>query len=85
MERYGAEGEINWSLDKAKPIAAPAVKTPVKATERQKKPAEEDGPVTEILQNKGGQPIEDQFEGLDDADALEALEAVEKSSAAGGD
>jgi uracil-DNA glycosylase len=83
QERYGEAGEINWDLNKPKPIAGPPVETSVKITETQKKPTEVDGPVTEALQANGGN-LEEEFGELDDEDALEALDAVEKSSAAGG-
>ena len=82
QERYGEEGGIDWDLNKPKPIAGPPVATPVKVTETQKKPVEADGPVTESL-HTSGKTAEDEFGEMDDEDALEALEAVENSSAAG--
>lgn len=84
-ERYGGDGKIDWNLNGSKPIAAPAVQTPVKVTETQQETLEVAGPVTEVVQSEAGNPIEDDFEDIDDEDALEALQAVERSSAAGGD
>jgi uracil-DNA glycosylase len=83
--RYGADGVIDWNLNKSKPIAAPAVEMPVKVTETQQKTPEDAGPVTEVLRAKNDKLIEDEFEELDEEDALEALEAVERSRAAGKD
>jgi uracil-DNA glycosylase len=83
QERYGDGGAIDWDLNKPKPIAGPTVGTPVKVTETKKKPAKFDGPVTESL-HTSGKTAEDEFGEMDDEDALEALEAVENSSAAGG-
>lgn len=83
-ERYGEDGEIDWNLHQPKPIAGPTVETPVKVTETQEKPLEEDGPVTEALQTKGQKVVEDEFDGIDDEDALEALDAAERSSTANG-
>jgi uracil-DNA glycosylase len=78
-ERYGVDGVINWNLDKSKPITAPATMTPAKATETQKATKEKDGPTTERTSGAAVHSKND-FDGEEDEDAIEALEAIANSS-----
>jgi uracil-DNA glycosylase len=81
-ERYGVDGVINWNLDKPKLIAAPAMMTPVKATETQKAAEEKDGPSTELPERTSGTAVrsKNNFDDEEDEDAIEALEAIANSS-----
>jgi uracil-DNA glycosylase len=83
--RYGAEGEIDWSLaaEKQTPIKGADVEAPVKATSEQKHEPAEDGPKREIAEQNGVKVDNaDEFE--DDVDAIEAIEELAKSSQADG-
>ena len=84
--RYGDEGVIDWSLNKKAPIktAAP-LDGPVKATGGQKNIDKDgDGPKTELPEKNGKKTMkQDDFEGDDDDDAIEALEELARSSAVG--
>ena len=84
-ERYGVDGVINWDLDKPNPIAAPATMTPVKVTETQKEAEEKAGPTTELPErtNDAGVRGKNEFDEEEDEDAIEALEAIAKSSVNG--
>jgi uracil-DNA glycosylase len=83
-ERYGVEGEIDWSLGPSKqtPIKGPAIQEPVKVTEEQKADAKEDGPVTELAEKADdgvkGTAGEDEFD--DDWEAVKAIEEMANSS-----
>jgi len=84
--RYGKEGVIDWDLTNPKPIKAPdvGVQEPVKVTDTQEKIPDEDGPVTELPERKDGRTIveQEEFDGVDDEDAIAALEDVARSEAA---
>ncbi|KAK5214332.1 uracil DNA glycosylase [Exophiala xenobiotica] len=84
--RYGKEGVIDWDLTTPKPIKAPdvGVQEPVKVTDTQEKIPDEDGPVTELPERKDGATIveQEEFDGVDDEDAIAALEDVARSEAA---
>lgn len=84
-ERYGVEGEIDWSLaaDKQKPIKGPELEKPVKVTEEQKAEPQEDGPVTELAKKEQDRPEKEKADGDefdDDLDAIEAIEEMARSS-----
>jgi uracil-DNA glycosylase len=81
-QRYGVDGIIDWNLDKPKPIAAPATMKPVKAAETQKDAEEKDGPTTELPKKTNSAAVrsKNDFDGEEDEDAIEALEAIANSS-----
>lgn len=81
-QRYGVDGVIDWSLDKSKPIAAPATMKPLKATETQKDAEEKDGPAAELPERTNGAAVrsKNDFDDEEDEDAIEALEAIANSS-----
>lgn len=81
-ERYGVEGEIDWSLaaDKQKPIKGPETEKAVKATGDQEKVPEEVGPIMETAEKGIMKEADDEFD--DDLDAIEAIEALANSSQA---
>lgn len=82
-QRYGKEGEIDWSLNKTVPIKEPATSKPVKAVEDQKA-ANGAGPKTELPEKNGAKKAEmEEFDGDEDEDAIEALEELAKSSDVG--
>jgi uracil-DNA glycosylase len=77
-DRYGVEGEVDWSLDKKVPIKAPEVEKEVKVTEEQEGSEVVKGPKTEVVENGGHGANE--FEGDEDEDAIEALNELARSS-----
>lgn len=81
-QRYGVDGVIDWSLDKSKPIAAPATMKPLKATETQKDAEEKDGLAAELPERTNGAAVrsKNDFDDEEDEDAIEALEAIANSS-----
>jgi uracil-DNA glycosylase len=81
-ERYGVDAVIDWSLDKSKPIAAPATMTLAKATETQKAAEAKDGPTTKLPKRTSDAAVrsKNDFDDEDDEDAIEALEAIANSS-----
>jgi uracil-DNA glycosylase len=81
-QRYGVDGIIDWNLDKPKPIAAPATMKPVKAAETQKDTEKGDGPTTELTEGTKSAAMrsKNDFDGEEDEDAIEALEAIANSS-----
>lgn len=84
-QRYGADGVIDWNLNKPAAIAAPpTTTTPTKATDMPEA-AEKNGPATELPKgrNHGVARNKDEFDDEEDEDAIEALEAIANSSANG--
>ena len=80
-ERYGVEGEVNWDLNVQKPIKGPRVSEAVKVTGKQEAEPRESGPVTALPEKDGKVAAkEEDFEGEEDEDAIEALEEMAKSS-----
>ena len=81
-ERYGQDGIINWDLRKQRPIAPQGTTAPVKATEMGTKPEEVDGRTKSLLETKlmTTASSKDNFDGDEDEDAIEALEAMANSS-----
>ena len=81
-QRYGVDGIIDWNLDKPKPIAAPATMKPVKAAETQKDTEKKDVPTTELTEGTKSAAMrsKNDFDGEEDEDAIEALEAIANSS-----
>ena len=80
-ERYGVDGEINWDLNVTKPVKGPDVGGPVKVTGDQEKKPTEDGPTTKLPEKDGKvERRQEDFDGEDDEDAIEALEEIARSS-----
>ena len=91
-QRYGDDGIIDWNLDKPKPIALPAARAPVKATETQRETGQAGRLSAELPGSTNGAAVrskdefdddefdDDEFDDDEDQDAIEALEAIANSS-----